>query len=91
GEEGNVVGLPGGGGELPGISLPGVGDFLKPLPEAGRQLRPNEAHQGSGGAPGPTTTVNYNMSGVDPKAGLLKADAHANQTYKKTMGGVRPQ
>lgn len=91
GDEGNVVGLPGGGGELPGISLPGVGDFLKPLPEAGRQLRPNEAHQGSGGAPGPTTTVNYNMSGVDPKAGLLKADAHANQTYKKTMGGVRPQ
>lgn len=91
GDEGNVVGLPGGGGELPGISLPGVGDFLKPLPEAGRQLRPNEAHQGSGGAPGPTTTVNYNMSGVDPKAGLLKADAHANQTYKKTLGGVRPQ
>ena len=91
GEEGNVVGLPGGGGELPGISLPGVGDFLKPMPDAGRQLRPNEAHQGTGGAPGPTTTVNYNMSGVDPKAGLLKADAHANQTYKKTMGGVRPQ
>lgn len=91
GDEGNVVGLPGGGGELPGISLPGVGDFLKPLPEAGRQLRPNEAHQGGGGAPGPSTTVNYNMSGVDPKAGLLKADAHANQTYKKTIGGVRPQ
>ncbi|WP_135451308.1 tape measure protein [Mycobacterium sp. DL99] len=91
GEEGNVVGLPGEGGELPGISLPGVGDFLKPMPDAGRQLRPNEAHQGSGGAPGPSTTVNYNMSNVDPKQGLLKADAHANQTYKKTLGGVRPQ
>ncbi|WP_396921687.1 tape measure protein [Mycolicibacterium sp.] len=90
GEEGNVVGLPGGGGELPGISLPGVGDFLKPMPDAGRQLRPNEPHQGTGGAPGPSTTVNYNMSGVDPKAGLLKADAHANQTYKKTLGAVRP-
>ena len=90
GDEGNVVGLPGGGGELPGISLPGVGDFLKPLPDAGRQLRPNEAHQGTGGAPGPSTTVNYNMSGVDPKAGLLKADAHANQTYRKTLGAVRP-
>lgn len=90
GDEGNVVGLPGGGGELPGISLPGVGDFLKPLPDAGRQLRPNETHQGTGGAPGPVTNVNYNMSGVDPKAGLLKADAHANQTYRKTLGAVRP-
>lgn len=90
GEEGNVVGLPGGGGELPGISLPGVGDFLKPMPDAGRQLRPNESHQGSGNQPGPVTNVKYEMNGVDPKRGLLKADAHANQTYKKTVGAVRP-
>lgn len=88
GEEGNVVGLPGGGGELPGISLPGVGDFLKPLPEAGVQVRPNEAHGGTGNAPGPVT---YNMSGVDPKAGLQKADAHANQSYRRSgMPAVRP-
>ena len=92
GEDGNVVSLPGGGGgSLPGIQMPGVGDFLKPLPDAGQQLRPNEAHQGSGAAPGSVTNVKYEMNGVDPKRGLLKADAHANQTYKKTVGAVRPQ
>lgn len=90
GEEGNVVGLPGGGGGgLPGVTIPGVGDFIKPIPEAGVQVRGNEPHQGTGATPG--APITYNMSGVDPKAGLQKADAHANQSYRRSgMPAVRP-
>lgn len=83
-----TVDLPGGGGGLPGIGLPGVGDFLKPIPDAG--LQPKE-HLGSGAPPGPAQPINYNMTGVDPKAGLQKADAHANQSYRRSgMTAVRP-
>lgn len=91
GEDGNIVGLPGGGGSLPGIGMPGVGDFLKPIPDAGLQPKQHL----SGAAPGPAASgppVTYNMNGVDPKAGLQKADAHANQSYRRSgLPAVRPQ
>lgn len=91
GEEGNVVGLPGGGGELPGISLPGVGDFLKPMPDAGRQLRPNEAHQGSGAAPGTVNNTTFNLNGgYDAKSAFQSASKKQNESYRGTLGGVRP-
>lgn len=88
-----TVGPPGGGGGLPGIGIPGAGDFLKPLPEAGRQVAPGgNVHQGTGAAPGgDTTNVSYQMTGVDPKVGLRKADAHANQAYRSSgLRAVRP-
>lgn len=86
-----TVGLPGGGGPgLPGIGVPGVGDFLKPLPEAGLQPGGN-VHQGTGAPPGGDTNIQYQMTGVDPKVGLQKADAHANQTYRSSgLRAVRP-
>lgn len=84
GDEGNIVGLP-------SFGLPGVGDFISPLPEAGKQPNANATHNGSGAQPGPTN-INYSMSGVDPKAGLQKADAHANQSYRRSgMPAVRPR
>lgn len=86
-----TVGPPGGGGGLPAIGAPGVGDFLKPLPEAGRQVAGGNAHQGTGAPPGGDTNVTYQMTGVDPKVGLRKADAHANQAYRSSgLRAVRP-
>ncbi|WP_454788513.1 tape measure protein [Mycolicibacterium lutetiense] len=91
GEEGNVVGLPGGGGGIPSVGLPGVGDLIKPIPDAG--LRQPREHQGSGAPAGPenVTNVSYNWKGRDPKADLLKADAHAWQSYGRSgLRAARP-
>lgn len=88
-----TVGLPGGGGGgLPSIGLPGVGDFMKPIPEAG--LDPM-THQGSGAAPGPTQggptfVVNGNV-GMDPRSLTQRFDAAHNQAYRSSgMSAVRP-
>ena len=84
---------PPGGGALPGIGMPGVGDFLKPLPGGPTTPLPNGAHGGTGAAPGPggPPNISYQMTGVDPKVGLRKADAHANQAYRSSgLRAVRP-
>ena len=93
GDEGNVVSLPGGGGGgLPGITVPGVGDFLKPLPDGGLRQPKDHLSGATPGPGGPPSNITYNMSGVDPKAGLQKADAHANQSYRKSgLPAVRPR
>lgn len=79
-----------GGPALPGIGLPNIGDFLKPLPDAGRQLRPNEPHQGSGAAPGPTTyDFRGAQLGVSPKDMVNKVDARQNAAWRRNTGAHR--
>jgi TP901 family phage tail tape measure protein len=75
----------GGGFGLPGLNLPGVGDFLKPI------SRPDETHPGGGAppGPGPSFVINGNV-GMDPKAVTQKFSAAHNQAYRRNMTAVRP-
>jgi hypothetical protein len=53
--------------------------------------RPDEAHQGTGAAPGPLVQYNGTVNmGVDPRAMTQRQDAHMNQAYRKNMSAVRP-
>lgn len=93
GEEGNVVPLPGGGGGgIPGIGLPGMGDFLRPMPDGG--LRQPKDHLGYGAGPGPgnTVTTNYNINGgCDAQAAFAAARKKENASWRSSgMAATRP-
>jgi hypothetical protein len=94
GEEGEGQGGFGsdmGGGALGGIGLGGIADFLKPLPNGAIQPQAQPAaHQGTGGAPGPSVVVNGNI-GMNPRDFTQRVDAAQNQAVRRNLNAVRPQ
>lgn len=80
----------GDGGLIPGLSLPGITDLLKPIGAQALEPKqlPDAAHTGSGAAPGPTFQVTAN--GMDPKAVTDKQNATYNGYARKHLSSVRP-
>lgn len=73
------------GGALNGIGLPNVADFLKPIPPGSTTpiARPDEAHAGSGAAPGPTYDLRGAQLGVSPTEFTQKLDARQNSATRR--------
>lgn len=87
---GQDTALTGGGGGLPGLNMPHIADFIKPMgagPTA--PIGTPASGVGLGPAPGPAI-VNNGVIGMDPRALTQRADAHQNQAWRKNMSAVRP-
>jgi len=79
-----------GGPSMPGVGIPNVADFIKPIgPAAATQPMPDAPHPGGGAAPGPAVVVNGNI-GMDPVGFTQRIDAHQNQAVRRNLAAVRP-
>lgn len=86
----DTAGYAAGGPSMPGLGIPNVADFIKPIgAAAATQPMPDAPHSGGGGAPGPSVVVNGNI-GMDPVGFTQRIDAHQNQSFRRNLAAVRP-
>lgn len=94
GPGGATTSLAGGGGaSIPGIQLPNVTDFLRPITGGPAVDTTGMAAHGAGGGqppgPGPSYVINGNV-GMDPRDITQRFDAAHNQAWRRNMPAVRP-